>query len=196
MQLSDLDSVEEDHGSDKDLDDLLNEDNPHFKKSESKVSKEEKLKKSVIENKRSLKYLDNPQEDQTKSIPLKSSMTLSNSILRASTVSRKNTNNIKANAGVPFLSKNAKNANESELTNEFYDEKVESKFILKFYLNSANLEYYHAVDKMKSLGVLQNEMDLMDHIIEFSKKSNLDSDTFDNKKFFIKNQMDVRISHY
>lgn len=130
--MSDLDSVEEHHGSDKDLDDLLNEDNPHFKKSESKVSKEEKeekLKKSEIENKRSLKYLDNPQEDQTKSIPLKTSMTLSNSILRASTVSRKNTNNITANAGVPFLSKNAI---ESELTNEFYDEKVESKFILKF----------------------------------------------------------------
>jgi hypothetical protein len=46
---------------------------------------------------------------------------------------------------------------------------------------------------MKSLGVLQNEMDLMNHIIEFLKKSNLDYDTFDNKKFFIKNQMDVRI---
>jgi hypothetical protein len=136
VQLSDLDSEQEDHVSDKDLDDLLNEDNPHFKKS---ITKEEFLKKSqienkdnnfntnpVLENKRSIKYLDNIKEEEIKSSPIKkntlNSMTLTNSILRASTVSRKNTNNITASASAPFYSKN-----ESELNKEFYDEKVESK---------------------------------------------------------------------
>jgi hypothetical protein len=142
VQLSDLDSEQEDHVSDKDLDDLLNEDNPHFKKS---ITKEEFLKKSqienkdinkdnnfntnpVLENKRSQKYLDNIKEEEIKTSPIKkntlNSMTLTNSILRASTVSRKNTNNITASASAPFYSKN-----ESELNKEFYDEKVESKKI-------------------------------------------------------------------
>lgn len=31
----------------------------------------------------------------------------------------------------------------------------------------------------------------MDHIIEFCKKKDIDYDVFDNKKFFIKNKMDV-----
>ncbi len=45
---------------------------------------------------------------------------------------------------------------------------------------------------MKSIGVLQEELALMDHIIKINKKNNLDYDEFENKKFFIQNQIDVR----
>lgn len=44
---------------------------------------------------------------------------------------------------------------------------------------------------MKSIGVLQEELALMDHIIQFNTKNNIDSDDFENKKFFIQNQIDV-----
>jgi hypothetical protein len=44
---------------------------------------------------------------------------------------------------------------------------------------------------MKSLEVLQAENDLMDYIINLNKNKKLDYDAFENKKFFIKNEMDV-----
>ena len=46
---------------------------------------------------------------------------------------------------------------------------------------------------MKSLGVLQNELELMDQKINFCKTKGLDYDLLDNKKFFIKNQSDVKM---
>jgi hypothetical protein len=46
---------------------------------------------------------------------------------------------------------------------------------------------------MKSIGVLQEELALMDYIINFNTKNNLDVDEFENKKFFIQNQIDVII---
>ena len=45
---------------------------------------------------------------------------------------------------------------------------------------------------MKSLGVLNNEMDLMDHIIQFCKVNELEFDVFDSKKIFLKNSFDVK----
>ncbi len=44
---------------------------------------------------------------------------------------------------------------------------------------------------MNSLEVLQAEYQLMDHIICFNKNKKIDFDEFENKKFFIKNEMDV-----
>ena len=46
---------------------------------------------------------------------------------------------------------------------------------------------------MKSIGVLQEELALMDHIIQFNTKNNQDYDDFENKKLFIQNQIDVII---
>ena len=46
---------------------------------------------------------------------------------------------------------------------------------------------------MNSIGVLQEELTLMDYIIKFNTKNNLDADEFENKKFFIKNQINVTI---
>lgn len=41
---------------------------------------------------------------------------------------------------------------------------------------------YHKVDKMKCMGVLKNEIELMDYIIEFNKTKEIDFDDFESKK--------------
>jgi len=46
---------------------------------------------------------------------------------------------------------------------------------------------------MNSIGVLQEELTLMEYIIKFNTKNKLDPDEFENKKFFLKNQIDVTI---
>jgi hypothetical protein len=48
---------------------------------------------------------------------------------------------------------------------------------------------YHRVDKMFSMGVLQDELTKMDEISQYKKKNGFDPDFFDNKKFMIEAKM-------
>jgi hypothetical protein len=50
---------------------------------------------------------------------------------------------------------------------------------------------YHRAEKMKSMGVLQREVELMSHIIEFNKRNKVDYDEFEIKKDMLDNEMQV-----
>lgn len=54
-----------------------------------------------------------------------------------------------------------------------------------------NTEMYHRAERMKSIGVLQKEIELMDHIIEFCKKHKLDYDSFESKKDMLDVEIEV-----
>jgi hypothetical protein len=107
---------------------LLNEDNPNFRRS---ILKDEILKSqiskasinNVKENKKSQIFFQEIKEEKEHLIdkPVNKQNTLKNSILRASTVSRKNTSNLNN----PFSANK-----DPELNKESYDEKVESNFKL------------------------------------------------------------------
>jgi hypothetical protein len=62
---------------------------------------------------------------------------------------------------------------------------------VKIHLIYLNIELYHKCDKMKSMGVLQSESELMDHIIVLFKKDEKDYDSFESKKDMIEVEIEV-----
>ena len=70
---------------------------------------------------------------------------------------------------------------------------IKNFMMRKLKVKTHNKEIYHRVDKMKSIGVLMEENELMDHIINLNKKYNLDYDSFEMKKMNIDTEIKVRI---
>jgi hypothetical protein len=71
---------------------------------------------------------------------------------------------------------------------------IKNIMMRKLKVKTHNKEIYHRVDKIKSIGVLMEENELMNHIINYNKKNNIDYDSFEMKKLNIDTEIKVRIT--
>ena len=161
--MEDLESKnsEDKNESDKELDDLLCEEDNEFK---------QKKEEEIIRKKTTMITED-----------LKASL-MQDLDIKKSVVNVKDSNLV-----AQTNNDKTKPTTESKIVQSKVESKNKNIYVITF------LEFFHSADRMKSIGVLQEELTLMDYIIKFNTKNNLDTDEFENKQFFIKNQIDVTI---